>query len=150
GPRRARNRDARVAEPVPATRSRRSCYRRSVSHAGRPGVDHDCDGGAAVPPVRAEHRPVLCCPPPPAPSGGGGGGGAGVRRMRPWFPRPGALLLAFASVPAVRVPARAAAQSSSRSQPIAARYRAAADSLIDAALRDSTAYSRLEQLVDSF
>ncbi len=48
------------------------------------------------------------------------------------------------------VPPPALAQNASSAGPIAERYRAVADRLIDAALADSTAYQRLGYLVDRF
>jgi carboxypeptidase Q len=53
-----------------------------------------------------------------------------------------ALVLAFAA------PLRA--QPAAQANPIAARYRAAADSLIDAALRDTAAFARLAYMVDTY
>ena len=59
-----------------------------------------------------------------------------------------ALLPAAALVVAVTAPVRA--QSAAPASPIAARYRAAADSLIDAALRDTAAFARLAYMVDTY
>ena len=65
--------------------------------------------------------------------------------------RPAALVFAAVLVAAPRIlAAQAAALPAAQDTPLQARYRAAADRLIDAALADSAAWQRMARLADSF